>query len=239
MDQRERYVDESETLRLAMESWQTRVWTALPGVIKQFPAASGIGSMIADIQPVINGRIRTLKGTFQSMQMPVLLDCPILWQGGGGMTLTFPIKAGDECLVIFSARCIDAWWQQGFVPGQAGIPVDGKQPMDPPDLRMHNLSDGFALIGVRSLPKNFTPDNANVSLQTDDGSFFWKLNPTTKAISATASGGINLNGVTIDSSGNVNSPATITASTNVIGNGTSLHTHVHTDPQGGDTGPPV
>jgi hypothetical protein len=187
MDQRERYLDEAEVFRIAMEAWQTRIWTALPGVIKQFPAASGIGQMIADIQPTINGRVRTIEGTFQSIQMPVLLDCPILWQGGGGVTMTFPIKAGNECLVIFSSRCIDAWWQQGFIAGQAGVPVDGKQAMDPPDLRMHNLSDGFALVGVRSLPRSYTPDNANASLQSDNGNYYIKLNPTTGAVNVLAS----------------------------------------------------
>lgn len=241
MDQRERYLDEAEVFRIAMESWQTRIWTALPGVIKQFPSASGIGHMVADIQPVINGRVRDTQGNFLSIQMPVLLDCPILWQGGGGMTLTFPIKAGDECLVIFSSRCIDAWWQQGFIAGQAGSPVKGKQAMDPPDLRMHNLSDGFAIVGVRSLPKSYTPDSSNVSLQSDDGSFFFKMNPTSKALSATASGGMNLNGVTIDSSGNINCPATVTATTDVITNSISLKNHTHSGVQSGssDTGPPV
>jgi hypothetical protein len=236
MDQRERYMDDAEVFRIAMEAWQTRMWTALPGVIKQFPAASGTGHMIADVQPTINGRVRTKGGVFQSVQMPLLLDCPILWQGGGGMTLTFPIKAGDECLVVFSSRCIDSWWQQGFVPGAAGMPVNGKQPMDPPD-----LSDGFALVGVRSLPRSYLIDANQVSLQNDDGSFFWKMNPTTKAVSATASGGFNLNGVTIDSSGNLNSPATITATTDVVGGGKSLKSHIHSGVATGgeDTGPPV
>lgn len=241
MDQRERYTDDAETFRIAMQAWQTRMWTALPGVIKQYPAASGTGPMTADVQPTINGRVRTITGVFQSIQMPLCLDCPILWQGGGGMTLTFPIQAGNECLIVFSSRCIDAWWQQGFIPGQAGVPVTGKQAMDPPDLRMHNLSDGFILVGVRSLPESFTPDPANVSLQTDDGSFFWKMNPTTKAISATAPGGINFNGVTIDSSGNLTSPATITGTTDVVGGGKHLKSHIHSGVSTGsnDSGPPV
>lgn len=249
MDQRERYLDDAEVFRIAMECWQTRIWTAMPGIIKQFPSASGIGSMVADVQPTINGRVRTTTGVFQSIQMPVLLDCPILWQGGGGVTLTFPIKAGDECLVIFSSRCIDAWWQQGFVSGQAGVPVDGQQAMDPPDLRMHNLSDGFAIVGVRSNPRAYTVAS-EARLTSDDGNTYVGLNPTAKTVEViapngttvtTASGEINLNGVTIDSSGNVNSPATITATTDVVGGGKSLKTHVHSGVStgGNDTGPPV
>ncbi len=55
------------------------------------------------------------------------------------------------------------------------------------------------------------------------------------------SGGINLNGVTIDTSGNVNSPATITAATDVVGGGKHLKTHTHSGVTvgSGATGPPV
>lgn len=243
MDQRERYLDDSEMFRLAMDAWQSKLWTALPGVIKQFPAASGNGKMIADIQPTVNGRVRTKQGTFQSIQMPLLLDCPIQWQGGGGVTLTFPIKEGDECLVIFSSRCIDAWWQQGFVAGQAGTPVNGKQAMDPPDLRMHNLSDGFALVGVKSLPTSYEVNDTQATLRSDDGSTYIALGPQSQLVTITAPGGIDLNGVIIDSSGNLTSPATIKADTDVIGGSNDIslvnHTHSGVQPGGGDSGPPV
>jgi hypothetical protein len=230
MDQRERYSDDGETFRLAFQAMQSRLWTSMPCVVKKFPAASGIGKMILDAQPTINGIGRAKDGTPTTIQMPVLLDCPILWQGGGGVTGTFPIKADDECLVILASRCIDAWWQQGFQSGPA---------MNPPDLRMHSLSDGFALVGLRSLPREFAVDTANACLISDDGQTFFKLNPTTKAIAAQASGGINLNGVTIDSSGNLHTPATITGDTDVIAAGKSGKGHQHTDPQGGVVSPPI
>jgi hypothetical protein len=170
--------------------------------------------MIADVQPVINGQVLTSAGAFQPLTMPVLLDCPVLFQGGGGASMTFPIKAGDECLVIFSSRCIDAWWSQGFKP-----PIDG-QPnpaMSPPDLRMHNLSDGFVLVGVRSSPHSYAVDTANVEIRSDDGQAFIKLNPTTHAISMTAPGGIDANGLFIDADGNLITPANVTVGTGATG----------------------
>lgn len=215
-------------MRVSMQSWQTRLWTAVPGVIKQFPAASGLGQMIADVQPVINARVRDKSGNFLSMQMPVLLDCPIQWQGGGGVTLTFPIVAGDECLVVFSARCIDAWFQQGFVPGQAGQAVNGHQPMDPPDLRMHNLSDGFALVGVRSLPREYEVSPTNAELRSDDGQMYIALNPSNHSMQLIAPGSINLNGIIIDSSGNLTSDGIIKGHDVQNSVGTSLTTHTHT-----------
>jgi hypothetical protein len=182
--------------------------------------------MTVDVQPLVNGRARQTDGTYKPLQMPVLLDCPILWQGGGGVTLTFPIKQGDECLIIVASRCIDGWYEAG--------PDNG--PTDPPEFRMHNLSDGFALVGVKSLPKSWTVDSV-ATLRSDDNSTYVQLDPTGQAVKITAPGGVNINGVTIDSSGNVNSPATITATTDVIGGGKSLKSHTHNVPnvQGGSS----
>lgn len=69
---------------------------------------------------------------------PLLLQVPVVILNGGGASLTFPITAGDQCLIIFNDRNIDNWYLEGAV-------------RIPSDARMHNLSDGFALIGARNL----------------------------------------------------------------------------------------
>lgn len=247
MDRQERSPDDEEVLRLAFRSMQSRLWTALPGIVQKFDAAANT----VDVQPSINGVATNADGSRSSLQMPVLLDCPVVWQGGGDCTLTFPIKQGDECLVVFASRCIDAWWSQGGV-------------QDPPEIRLHNLSDGFALVGLKSKPSTFAIDTSTVQLRSDDGQAYVSINPSSHEvkiqtsgdltvhadgdIDITASGNINataqqisLNGVTIDSSGNVSSPATITATTDVVGGGKHLKTHVHSAVSSGisNSGPPV
>jgi hypothetical protein len=59
---------------------------------------------------------------------------PVHFPSGGGYGLTFPIKSGDHCLLMFSERCIDNWFVNG-----------GTAPPD--DFRQHDLSDAFALVG--------------------------------------------------------------------------------------------
>lgn len=71
------------------------------------------------------------------IDIPELLDVPFFILGGGDYSCTFPIKKGDECLVIFGDSCIDSWWQNGDV-------------QNPIDSRRHDLSDGFALVGFKS-----------------------------------------------------------------------------------------
>jgi hypothetical protein len=185
--------------------------------------------MTITAQPAVNGRVRQTDGTWQSVQMPLLVDVPVLWPGGGGVTLVFAIAKGDECLVHFSARCIDAWFQQGTVS-------------NPPEFRMHNLSDGFASVGVRSQVRKFTVDPGVCRLRTDDDTAYFEFNPTAKTMNCVFPGGITLNGATIDSSGNVVSPATLTGKTQVVAGsgGTAVHLSTHVHPAGSpDTGAPV
>lgn len=231
MDQRERYADDAETLRIALEALQSRIWTALPCVVQAFPAASGLGPMLLDAQPTIAGSYLNAAGVTVVIQMPLLVDVPVMFPGGGGVSLTFPIKKGDECLVVFSARCIDAWWQlgagSGATPGQV-----------PPDARMHNLSDGFAFVGLRSNPRA-QPSVYNVVdplaalLSTDNGQASIAIGADGSLVRILAPS-INLNGVTIDASGNMNAPGnilsqkTVTGTVNVKnGAGTTLGTHNH------------
>lgn len=227
MDRRERVADPEEAQRMARDGQQARMWTALPGIIQSFDPVR----MVCNVQPSINGVQSAGDGTTSALQMPMLLDCPVVFPGGGGVTLTFPLAAGDECLVVFASRCIDSWWQLGGVQGQA-------------EFRMHNLSDGFVLPGVRSQPRAFTVAPAGAQLRTDDGSAYVEVDSGSHAvkvitsgdITATAGGSATLTAPTITLNGNttVNGTLavsqTIAAGLDVTGNGGthSLGAHHHT-----------
>jgi len=74
---------------------------------------------------------------------PVLVDCPVVTIQGGGGSLAFPIVKGDQCLVMFSDRNIDAW----FTNGAEAAPYDA---------RCHDLSDGIAIVGLNALTSTLT-----------------------------------------------------------------------------------
>jgi len=162
MDQRERLNDHEEALRLAMEGHQANLWTALPAVLQSFNA----GAMTCEAQPAIQGRIRQEDGSWKDVNLPLLLDCPVIFPAGGGFALTFPLAKGDEGLVVFSSRCIDAWWNSGGIQKQAFT-------------RMHDLSDGFFIPGCFSQPRKLT--NLNTSypeLRNTDGSIKFEMTAT-------------------------------------------------------------
>lgn len=218
LGRRERFDNPEEIHRLAFNAMQSRLWTAVPGIVDSFNAAQ----MTVEVQPTTNGAFPLMDGTFKTIQMPKLLDCPVMWQGGGGATFTFPIAKGDECLVVFASRCIDGWWKTGTV-------------CDPPEYRMHSLSDGFALVGLRSLAKAFAVDTSKVMLRSNDGTTYLKMDPVAGSMQMTAPGGITLNGVTINSSGNVVTSGNVTSAGKVL----ATHTHSGVTAGAAASGPPV
>ncbi|MEN6629813.1 MAG: Gp138 family membrane-puncturing spike protein [Sulfuricella sp.] len=258
MDRRERFFEPEEIQRISQESLQSKLWTALPGIVQSFDPAKNTVS----VQVAISFNARLPDGSIKPISIPPLLDCPVLWQGGGGCTLTFPIKAGDECLVVFASRCIDAWWQSGGVQPQA-------------EFRMHDLSDGFAMVGVRSVPRALSVNTSAVQLRSDDGAACVEINPTSHkikvqtsgdieaisggSIKATASSSVTIDAPTITLKGNIilDGPITQTntaggsATATMIGplnvtndvtaGGKSLKTHVHSGVTAGgaNTAPPV
>lgn len=101
-------------------------------------------------QPTIRERL-ILNDKYEWVELPELLEVPFFIPFGGDFNITFPIKEGDECLIVFSDLCIDGWWQNGGVQNQA-------------DSRRHDLSDGFAIVGFKS-QKHKLEDYSNNSLQ--------------------------------------------------------------------------
>lgn len=149
----------------------------MPGIIQSFNA----GAITATVQLAIKGVVRAPDGSAQFVNLPLLVDVPVHFPRGGGCTLTFPVAKGDECLVVFAARCIDSWWQSGGV----------QAPMEP---RVHDLSDGFAFVGFFSqATKIGGVSTSSAQLRSNDGATSIDLNPATQKVTITAPGGFYVN----------------------------------------------
>jgi hypothetical protein len=199
MDRRERNGDMSAALLAFGEGLQSTIWTALPGIVQSFDATK----RTCVIQPALQAQVMLPDGSTEWVTLPLLVDCPVQFPGGGGMLLTFPLREGDECLVIFASRCIDSWWQSGGIQVQA-------------ELRMHDLSDGFCIPGVSSVP-NVAPTIKTdaAELRSHDGTVKVSINPTSKAVDVNTPGTATITAATINLNGTL------------IINGTPYLSHKH------------
>lgn len=218
MLRQERTEDQQEALRLAILGFQSELWTALPGIVESVDFAKNT----CVVQPAIQGVFRQKDGTTKKVTMPLCLDVPISWPTGGGLTLTFPLKKGDEGQLIFNSRCIDAWWQNGDVQPQA-------------EFRFHDLSDACFYAGIRSQPRKLAAVSQTAAeLRIDDGTVKVSLSPDEMDVQVTTDVTAKFTKTTIDLKVKANSALhmedgkiALTA-TEIKLNGLVWDTHEHT-----------
>lgn len=101
-----------------------------------------------DAQPLIREQTRDEQGKTSFINYPLLINVPIVFPCAGDYAITLPVAKGDECLVVFSDVSYDNWWISGGV-------------QNPIENRRHDLSDGFAIFGIKNQNKrlaNYSPD---------------------------------------------------------------------------------
>lgn len=209
--------------------------TSMPGIIESFDPVT----QLASVQPAIKRIFKTDTGEKEILipsPLPILINVLIQFPRGGGFSLTFPVKKGDECLLVFCERSIDNWHKF------SGVKEPGAK-------RFHALSDATAFVGLSSIP-NKVPDydGTNTQLKKDDGSVYITLknnsdmdlhadgniNATCTDANITASGECNITATTINITGKLN----IIGDTDINGylkNNTKFVGSTHTHAQGNDS----
>lgn len=208
-DRRERLDEDVISLLTAQQGLQSTIWTSMP--VKVVSVAKLASQNTVNLQPTIMGKYRgPTDQTYRNFKMPVLLDCPVNFPGGGPFVITYPIAVGDEGLVLIASRCIDAWFSSGA--------DDNVQT----EMRMHDLSDGFYLPGFRSVPnKVIDLSPTDIEIRSTDHAAFISIKPD-GTITLNTTSVVNVNAATV----NVNASAevfvtasTITVNGNMIING--------------------
>ena len=132
----ERAPNHLQIIREAVNAALANLWTALPCEVVEYNSEA----ITVNVQPLIKIPVHLPDGEIETVELPMLLDVPVMFPCAGGFTITHPIKKGDECLVNFADRNIDLWWQSGGI-------------QNPFDNRKHDLSDGFAFFRPQSQAK--------------------------------------------------------------------------------------
>ena len=128
------------------------------------------------------------------LTIPILEDVPVIFQGSGDFELTFELKKDSYVLLVFSARALDQWFEQGGI-------------VDPLRNRTFSLSDAIAIPGLMSKPdaEGTQPVTSDaIELRKKDGSTVIsvksdsiKLNNSNGTIELKSSGQIDCNSGTL------------------------------------------
>lgn len=86
-----------DTARKATEDMHT----AVPATITSYDPSSGM----AVVQP----RAKFKKPNGETMDYPSVSGVPVVFPQSQNVTIAFPVKAGDGCLLVFSETAIDYW----------------------------------------------------------------------------------------------------------------------------------
>lgn len=214
----ELYNDDVEAMQLILDGRQVGIWTALPCIVRSI----NFSTMTISAQPAIQAGVSDENGNVKLVNLPLLLDVPIVFPSAGGFTITLPIAVNDEVLIVFSSRCMDSWFQSG---GYENAPMES---------RMHDLSDGFCIPGPKSLP-NIISNISTTGAQI-------RNNAGTTYVEISGDGKIKLVSPSeIDVTGNLKVTGTIIATGEITSGVIPLSTHLHggVTTGGGDTGIPI
>lgn len=141
----------AEVIRGALDARVASLRVSMPGEIVSFDAAT----QTAHVRPALSDVVAVEGGATAARPLQVIPHVPVQFPGGGGFSLTFPVRAGDPCLLVFSDRSIDEWFARG---GQ----------VTPEAARQHHLTDAVAILGVRPRPGALpSVDGSAVSLGQD------------------------------------------------------------------------
>lgn len=215
VDRSELLNDPETAFRQGFQGGQAKMRTSFPGIVSKV----NLAKMTCEVVCAIQAEVEDEFGNTQFVKLPPLPDCPIQFPSAGGFTITFPVAVGDEVLVHISDRCIDAWWQSG-----------GIQP--PAEFRMHDLSDGFCVPGIKSQPRVLSNiSTTDLQIRNDAG---------TAHIGMTPAGLIELSSATgIKVNGNLVVSGTIGGGPTGAVINLETHTHSGVTTGGGTSGPPL
>ncbi len=141
--------DWQELIARALESRLGDVYTAGPGIVKAYDAAT----QTADILPAIKRALPTAEGDTVYEDLPIVPNVKICFPSGGLFNISWPIEPGDSVILV-SCNFAVGQWRQG----------DNSQTVLPGDLRLHALGSSFALpllaIDSRATPNAQASQNA-------------------------------------------------------------------------------
>lgn len=147
----------SDIIKQANEYFINQFHFARPGIIIKFDPAT----KLAEVQPSI--KIKTLDD--QVIDMPNIVNVPVVFSQSKNFSDTFPLENGDGVLLVFSERSLEQW-------------LDNGHNAEPGVRRKFDISDAIAIPGLFAKDADLNYDAENVIRKFNDVTF--KMQPDGK-----------------------------------------------------------
>ena len=195
--------------------------TSIPAIVDEFD----LGTQRVSATPAIKARYIDPDLTIKYVDYPKITNIPLAIQSGNGISITYPIKKGDLCTLIFSQRSIDNLLLDGTKTAEPFVGSDSPTTY----LRCMDLTDAMCFPGIIT---NSNPidsyNNDAVEIRNSDASV--KITVAQNGLTLKQDGAtLKLNG------GDVEIEATnikLTGTTVMINN-KNFDTHVHSGVESG------
>lgn len=122
-----------QVINRAVKLGAIQLRVSMPGQVVHFDAETNT----VDVQPLLPETRHNDDDTYTTYKLPTIYTVPVQFYGDASNAITVPVEEGTECLLVFSDRSLDTWFNTGEV-------------QDPNDLRRHDMSDAVAIIGIRN-----------------------------------------------------------------------------------------
>lgn len=155
--------DLESAIRRVVQVALTRTHAAIPGIIDSYDAAT----QTASVTPQVRSQYRDEAGELVAEDMPQIQGAPVYFPRAGSFSITFPLTAGDPCLLLFADRDISGYLETGAREA-------------PPTGRTHAYQDAIVLPGLAPAADALSPAASadSVEIRNDDGTTVLRVGPS-------------------------------------------------------------
>ena len=134
----------AEVISLAMEHRLWSTYTALPGEVQAYDAAT----QTADVLPMLLRPSRDPAGNESVVELPQLTGCPVMFPRAGDYFISLPVVKGTTGLLVFCDGNLALWQKQGGV-------------QDPVETAVHGLNGAVFYPGLWADPDKLSDADAD------------------------------------------------------------------------------
>ena len=209
----------SDNQKIEIDFWRNamKLNTCIPAIVDEFdPTTQRVSAT-----PAIMGKyVHPDTQAVTYIQCPKITNIPLAITKGVGLKITYPIKKGENCTLIFSQRSIDNF----LIEGGIQRPYDTEDP-DKTTLRCMDMTDAMCFPGVITNQEVIASyDNDALEIRNEDGTTKLTVKENSlKFLQGSASIELKENNITM-AADTIN----ITGTKTVTIDGKDFLTHIHT-----------